>query len=680
MKNKILLILAVFFCFSSCAEQESMAENPKTGAIAFGEMRSVGNYTRHANALWYDSGYLFCGLSGSIDIYDTRNNPMDPVKVSSVSVKGLVRQMVVNGNYLYAVSRETGAWIIDITDITRPKLSCHYDSIELATGVDVSGNCMFLAERNNGVEFVDITDKEHPEHITIIKTEESQSVFYQDGYLYSGEWHSGTISVFDCRDLSKLKIVNTPELCGYGDGLWAVGDRLYASTGHHHLNSISKEQDGDGHGIEVFNIADRANPKSISRAEFDVFYNIGNDFWMPRPSGKGNTVFCADCWNGAYAVDFTKENRPKIISRITTPNNQAVTSIALGEGVVYLSAGKDGVLAVESSLASPCVNKKGIEPANVSYREPYTLSETSAFAAWQPAKRGIVHGASAWRNCLFVAAGDAGLYVIKKGNDGSLYEHAKGPSAFAGDVKVKGDKLYVAEGLEGLAVYKIAAGPMLTLIARIKNVGPWRDADYAAWVFTPNDNYVVVGTRCHGYSFFAIGGTDGEPTYTYKGYKSITVNYNRTIPDNVCAGDLLPAFTRAGSYWTDLSSKEEVTHTPTSKELVTNWMCGVTNYKNGDVLYNNKGIIYVASPGSFTPKEVSRFDYTNFTGEPRWDGADRVSFANFVDRHVSVVNTTSIANPKVEIKETIPGQPDAGTFWYGKAVFPAGYAGVLVEK
>lgn len=107
----------------------------------------------------------------------------------------------------YVATRESGFWIVDATDPHRPRIRSRFDCCELATGVDVAGNVAFLGQRQNGVEFIDVSDPDHPAHIAMRKTDESQSVKYRDGYVYSGDWGAGKLTVFDARDMRNIRQV-----------------------------------------------------------------------------------------------------------------------------------------------------------------------------------------------------------------------------------------------------------------------------------------------------------------------------------------------------------------------------------------------------------------------------------------------------------------------------------------
>ena len=94
------------------------------------------------------------------------------------------------------------------------RVRSHFDCCELATGVDVAGDVVFLGQRQNGVEFIDVSDPDNPAHIAMRKTDESQSVKYRDGYVYSGDWGSGKLTVFDARDMKNIRQVAYEDLWG----------------------------------------------------------------------------------------------------------------------------------------------------------------------------------------------------------------------------------------------------------------------------------------------------------------------------------------------------------------------------------------------------------------------------------------------------------------------------------
>lgn len=637
-------------------------------------------------SLYKDGDVLYVGAAGvlySLDISDPKN----PKQVGSVTFPGSVRQVTVCNGKAVVSARDTGVWIFDVSDPANMSLITRYDGIELSTGIDMAGDCIFVGERQTGVEFVDARDLSKPQHIRVIKTPESQTVFYQNGYLYSGEWSAGQVSIFNAKDMSNIQLVKTINLQGYGDGLWVTGDRLYASTGHHHKNHAPKVQDGDGHGVEIWDVSNPENPVFISRVEFDIFYISGADWWLVRPSGDGKTLFCGDVFNGLYVVDITNERTPKIIHHWeplgNSPSNKknAVNSIALADGVAYVSVGNEGLYLMESSRAKSSKRDRGTPPVNLSARYRYDTPSDSHFNAWVPDRRGAVKGAAAYGDALFVGCGDAGLYTVKKNSSGKLYSTARLDIPFAGGVAIQGDKLYVARGHEGLGVYRIGSDLSLTQIDLLKTkLNPSRPADqFSYWVSAPNDKYVVNGCRKSGYQFLAITGSSAKPTYTFRRQYGLNVSYNRYISEKTSSDGFLAYATRSGLAWINLNNTSAVAAPEVREDLKNNLTEGATLYRDNKFLLTRSHSLCTIAPGG---SEIIQTSEANpaFAGIPRWESGYDVLVCNFVNRFVSKIDTRNFASPSLTFTESTVGYPEPGIFWNGKCVVPCGYQGLLVEK
>ena len=672
-----------FFLFCLLTTVANLAAAPKDPVIG----SVVKIMEKGPSTLYVDGDIMYVGSRGTIFAMDI-SDPAAPVRVGSVSFPGRVRQIAVCDDTMVVSARETGVWIFDVSDPARMSLVSRYDGIELSTGIDMAGDCIFVGERQTGVEFVDARDLSRPQHIRVIKTPESQTVFYQDGYLYSGEWASGQVTIFDAKDLSDIRLVSTINLQGFGDGVWVTGDRLYASTGHHHKNHARKKQDGDGHGVEIWDISSPENPVFLSRVEFDVFYRSGADWWLVRPSGDGKTLYCGDVYNGLYVVDVTDERNPEIIYHWeplgNTADNKvnAVSSIALADGVVYVAVSGEGLYLMESSRAKPSRRDRGASPVNLDARYVYQTPEDSHFNVWQPAGRGAVKGAAAYGDALFVGCGDAGLYVVKLDSCGKPFTVGYLDIPFAGGVAVSGDRLYVSRGHMGLGVYQIDSNLGLSEIALLKNeLNPKKPIDqFSCWVSVPNDKYVVNGCRSGGYQFLAVGGTTSDPVYTCNLQYSLNLNYNRYISEKASEEDMLAYATRSGLVWIDLGSAEEIPAPVVHKDIKNKLTEGVTLYKDNTFLLTRGKMLSTITPGGDEIVEVSAEDKDSFIGIPRWDGEDHVLVCNFVKRYVAKVNTSDLASPSVVFNEATIGYPEPGIFWNGKCVIPCGYQGLLIEK
>lgn len=497
-------VLLFPFIASAAAGGAEGARVENFGAPVFGRAVKIGGVSPRAMALCVDGKTLYIGASHYLYVADI-SEPMNPRILGKVGGLGNVRQIAVQDGIAYVASRESGLWIVDVRNPKSPKVLSRYDCIELATGIDVAGRVAFLGQRNNGVEFIDVSDPANPEHIRIIKTPESQSVKYRDGYLFSGEWHSGEVTVFDARDMADVKVVSRLKMDGYGDGIDLGGNLLFASTGHHSKDSgkAKEERFGGGHGLEIFDISDISNPRKISSVKFPKFYYIGNDFWTPRRSG--NTVFAADTFNGLFAVDISDVKNPRIAGRITTPPKKEgapsspISSVAVADGAVYVSSLDYGVMAVECPNARASAEGKGVLPKNPSYRAQYP-ADSEKFFVWKPERSAQVRAVAVSGDTAYAACGAEGIAVLRLSGSG-FEEIGRIKMPFAGDVKIRGGRLYAAEGQNGLAVYNIDphSPAALSEIGRLKSLSP--ESSLVLWVWVPEGNFIAATDRVGGIFF-----------------------------------------------------------------------------------------------------------------------------------------------------------------------------------
>ncbi|MBU4459276.1 MAG: hypothetical protein KJ579_01810, partial [Verrucomicrobia bacterium] len=159
----------------------------------FGEAFRVEGVGDKAMALCLEGDKLYAGAGSQVYVYDV-SKPLAPQKLGEVDGLGGVRQIAVQKGMAYVSTREYGLWIVDATKPQKPRIRSRFDCCELATGVDVAGDVCFLGQRQNGVEFIDVSDPDKPRHIAMRKTDESQSVVYRDGWLYSGDWGSAYVT------------------------------------------------------------------------------------------------------------------------------------------------------------------------------------------------------------------------------------------------------------------------------------------------------------------------------------------------------------------------------------------------------------------------------------------------------------------------------------------------------
>jgi len=683
------------------------------GGDVFGPPVKVDGAGDEAMALCLEGNVLYAGCAQQLVVYDVKE-PLKPRKLGSVSGFGAIRQVASQKGMAYVATRESGFWVVDATDPHKPRIRSRFDCCELATGVDVAGSVAFLGQRQNGVEFIDVSDPDHPAHIAMRKTDESQSVKYRDGYVYSGDWGTGKLTVFDARDMRNIRQVAHVDLYGFGDGVWLKGRYLYAATGHHAKNrdlstltykSVDTPElrkfgkvdagSGCGHGLDIFDISDPADPKRVGRVDYPPFYARGLDMWTPRTSASSDIVFAAQTHNGIFAVDCSDPAKPKMLDRWTFPMADhpewpscSIGSIAVGDGCVYVAGLGCGVQAIPAKGAAKETFRQGEPPKNADFREPYPTDEKE-FYVWKPAKPGQARAVAlrcgteaGTRESAFVyaACGDAGLHVLKirpEGGFDKIGELAGHPTVF--DVQVEGNRLYTAEGLEGWAVYEMDGVASFREVARRKWLDDMRDPALCVW--KPRPGFVVLSTRRGGVSVFDEKDLNAERPLVKVGG---CPGWDKYLMDAPVAGGRWLAFNAANSCvrWIDLDAKPTVHSTDKNRISLSNGICRFS--ENKALATRGREYLFL-DPGQCDPADGSlwttkKFPGNCFSGIPRASEEGLVVLTSRIYRQIGLWDFKNPEEPKFIKDWKVSGNPDLAVFHKGKVIVPCGHQGVLLQK
>ena len=629
--------------------------------------------------LWLDEGRLYVLSKRELFVYSVQDDPLRPTLLGKVDGVFGGRQIVTRGGIAYVSARERGMWIVDCRRPDAMRVLSRYDAIGLGTGIDVVGDVCLLTETGNGVEFIDVSDPEHPQHIRICKTDESQSVLYRDGFVYSGEWASAHLTVLDARDMANVREVARCDFHGTGDGLWKSGDFLYCATGRDSAHDPgSQPGDHNGSGLDVIDVSDPLKPWPVSRISYAPgFCSRKPDTWILRVSG--DLLLSAQTCQGLYAVDVADPVAPKILDRWIAPDlhpvkgfsgtvdcpGGAVTSIAIGEGVVYAAGPDFAPVAIPCKRAKYTPVNRGRPPQNTNWRDSYPPPPAD-FTCWKPplSRRGAVRACAVRGDVGYAACSDGGLYALRLSNDG-IECLGKLPPEKAFDVAVRGDRLYVAEGTRGWAIYRICGEVRLEEIGRYA-----RDGEIARDVWSYTDRWAVFSNRarCH----LMDVSDPSAPQYRFSVQNQS--GWNRYMCTGLLGGRYL-ACNSALKYveWIDLEAK------PAPKVRIANdsrlgASAGICPL--GDkALVCDQGKFALIEPGLDGPW---RFRKIGSGGIPSTDG--RLVAQSFLNGKVCLHDFGNADAPVCRGKWNFKSFVGTTSFWHGKLIVSGGYLGVLLQK
>ena len=503
MKHVFHFLFASAACLCSSAPANAIVNahpDPKYGKpIPF---RKVPG-TAGTMSLEIASGRLYVLEDNGLSIFGL-SDPKNPKRLGHVGGMGNVRQLRISGKTAFLSSRQCGLWAVDVSDDANPKIISNFDGVEMVTGLDVAGDVAFLGNRVYGIQCVDVSDPAQMKHLSSLRTDESQSVYYRNGLLMSGDWAGGEVTVIDVSNPLAPKVASRMALDGYGDGMCMKGDILFASTGQHKKGGPQELRHGAGHGLDIFDVSNPVKPVRLSRVEFPAIYFGPCDYWTPRVSGQ--YCFASDTVNGLFLLDVSDLKSPKIVGNLVLPKRDPenpkkavpykqitdpkipqgdpVSSIAVGDGVLYLAGTFTGLYVAEfPGIAKPTPRDFGALPripaTPFDHREKGFISSGAQLS--NPTRAVAINGDIAYAANVW-----EGVKIYRLAEE-KIEPLGRAKIPYAADVKRSGDRLVVAEGQNGIGVYKIVSESELKEIARFKNLdAPLHFAQFV-WAFDGHD-------------------------------------------------------------------------------------------------------------------------------------------------------------------------------------------------
>ena len=667
----------------SCAMAALALSFPSFAGV-LGNPHKVESVGDSAMGVFLQGDTLYCIADDSLYALDV-STPLSPKLRGSLSGMDNRRQVVAQGNFAYVVSRETGLRIVDVSNPEKMQLMSRYDSVEFATGIEVVGNTVFLSERINGVEAVDVSDPRNPRHLCIRKTPESQSSVYHNGFLYSGEWGAGKVTVFDARSMKSFRKVTELQLGGNGDGVATDGKYLYCSTGHDIPRALrasrgisNEDAHGRGHGLDIFDISNPSRPKHVSRIDFPRFEPRSDDYWTPRVSG--NFVFCCDTHNGMFVVDVKNPREPKILDRLCIPQegrdwpSAAISSLAVGKGCLYVSTRPCGLWVVPMDGIKPQPVDKGKPPADSSISETYP-TDMDAFHVYRPSESGQARTVCLKDDVAYAAFGDAGLHVLEVSPQHGFRLIGKLPgNKRVTDCCFAGDRLVTAEGVHGWGVYELDGATGFREVERRMPQGA--GGSVAFWCWTVDQDRVVLSTRSKPCEVFSIDDFNAKtPICRFV----VGCQWDKYLPDRAI-GNAFPGHkNKAGLVWPVLNGSGGEAKTDKRGKFPAG------GQRNGICAFGNRFLYTVGDGYQFVNPDGTRSRVMKVPspdgigGIPRSDGRIVVCTSRSA-RKVRIWDFVDPERPKLLREYMLSGRPDLAAIYKGLALIPAGHQGLLMER
>ncbi|HEY3295455.1 MAG TPA: T9SS type A sorting domain-containing protein [bacterium] len=177
-----------------------------------------------------DSLCAIASAAGQVDLYDIRN-PRLPEHLSNIGEgDGLVWDVALQGNYLYAVRYvPRGLFTANIADPRHPQLVGFLPFADDPSGLCLAGDYAYVAA-SGGLHVVDVHDPALPIEVAVVPDSDAIHVAVLDGYAYVTLF-GGAFSVIDVSEPRAAHHVTYVITHGYSDGIAAVGHHVMVPAG-----------------------------------------------------------------------------------------------------------------------------------------------------------------------------------------------------------------------------------------------------------------------------------------------------------------------------------------------------------------------------------------------------------------------------------------------------------------
>jgi uncharacterized repeat protein (TIGR01451 family) len=342
-----------------------------------------------------DYAYVAAGYNG-VHILDI-SDPSHPVEVGAFPIDGIVTQLKLVGNRLYAgtfgLSPAWGVYVLDVSDPRHPQQisygqwwcgECH--------GIDADGNIIYFAE-TNGMKIMDFTDPAHPQQLH--DTQENTAGVTVSGNLAYVP-RGSELKIYDISDPANPTVRGT-----FQDPLGFLQANVVLSGTTAYLN--------DWWGVRILNVADPSNPTEVA------FYPTSQETaWLAL---SGDRLYVAQGSYGVEVVDVSDPAAPVRVGGFDTMGSARTLEI---DGSNLLVADAEGGLQIYplESLESIQAPSRAYEPTTGSSALTERLLSMSqrqySTAITQPSRPSPATPDRPATTCTVTSAADSGPGTLRE--------------------------------------------------------------------------------------------------------------------------------------------------------------------------------------------------------------------------------------------------------------------------
>ena len=637
--------------------------------------------------------YLYSISSGRLFAYKQSGDTYE--EICSIGGMPNVRDMKFTSdkNAILVAARQSGMFIIDISNPYELKKISHYDSLEAVSGLAVNGNYAFLCSRYFGVEFVDISDLSNPVFINKVSaaSSEYQNCFVDGNYLYVAVYGQKRADIYDISNLSEPQLLKQIDLDGACSGLFVRENILYAATG---LNSSNEYTNpfcygkGTGNGMEIYDISDKTNPIHLStvKAQGRMWIDL-NDVWDIQVSG--NYAYLTNMFNGLYIYDISDPKHPickdnYILSidktsdkykyydetrYLTTWNQEnegraCIYHVALCDGELYMASPNTGIYKINYS------ESKNVEPVIVGN---YTIGNTDTdISTKNYDSKYFNNGYCMWSvdvagEDIYVAGGESG--IIKLDSDLNVQDIYETQHSVM-DLKIFDNIMITAESTGGVAIYYIQDE-----IREIWRYNEFEDSYVISQLeITPDKKYVVLQVSPYAHMLLDFSNPSDAKIITPDTAYQAGAMYYRNICKGVINDKYIIAYgsNNICAYYSD---GEKINICEPSKNVFYSEGGGITAAGTNGIAITNGGYSYFDIDNQAV-SDLIKVNGISLKGKCSSDGKTLV-VSDSVDGNINILDITNIDTPVIKESIKLESNPDIAYVSDEYILIPCRYGGLL---
>ena len=466
------------------------------------------NSLEDVNFLFIAGGYLYRNYGYNLEILSLAD-PLNPRKISSIPTGyDKVRDIIIEGNFVYCCIRDMGLWVIDVTDKYNPSIISKYKGDwHFFNRIAKKNSRIYASTYASGLSILDYSNIKEPKEVgKIDQLEHIYTVHINKDNLYVGDTVDGMYA-FDISNPDTIELLHNVKTFAYlldvaiRDSVAFLADTRFGirvvdisnpqvpielswfrTPGKQYAVFVKDNYlfvSDDTEGLRIFNIAnvDSIEEVSLITGYQTISCTVQNNFLYLSARKKGVRIFdISDIYNpveiGHYVaehnsgidqtiikepyayllnygfsciiIDISDKSNPKFVNEILPYN--FIISMAVHDNFVYLGNSDDGVRIID--ISDP---KNAIEVGKYDKGESFMSIIANAQYA-------------------YYSLGHWGLKVLDIQDPGNPVVCASYyTDSFPQNFLVKNDTIYVPDSYDGLYILK---HDQTTTINEITNTTP----------------------------------------------------------------------------------------------------------------------------------------------------------------------------------------------------------------